>query len=244
MNLKNLNFIPTLIIASMLSLVLSSCGSSNKTSTTTPTTTTTTTTTPTTTMSRVIGASSESACRGAGQADQPVCFIVNEDGNSVDMFGVIGSDALNKVTTLDMNFPNAKDIVLHNVPGSQDDAVNLQAAKFIYDKSFNTSALANSVIASGGVDFFLAGNTREYATGAMFGVHSWAGGGGIEGAESLPLDGTNSAHKLYLDYYESIGIDLALATEFYFFTLAAAPSSSIHVMTDAQLTQFMFARTR
>ena len=72
--------------------------------------------------------------------------------------------------------------------------------------------------------------------GAQIGVHSWAAGGGVEGAD-LPRG--DPQHDLFLDYYRDI--EFPNYTEFYFYTLNAAPSSSIHFMTAEEIVRWQIA---
>ncbi|MBO9489691.1 hypothetical protein J7384_04865 [Endozoicomonas sp. G2_1] len=184
----------------------------------------------------VIGASSETACRQAQDSDNgSACFIINQ--NKAEMYGSIGSRIVAKVTELTDKYPAVKTIVLRNVPGSVDDDSNLRAARLVYDKGLNTELLANSDIASGGVDFFLAGKRRTIASGARLGVHSWGTDDGTIAAQ-LPRD--HAEHKPYIEFYQHI--KLAEPTEFYFFTLNAAPAESIHIMTPAEITRWKMAR--
>jgi len=66
-----------------------------------------------------------------------------------------------------------------------------------------THVPANGIIASGGVDFYLASTTHTYEAGAQFGVHSWATTDGTSGADVPSAD---PDHQLYLDYYAEISI--------------------------------------
>lgn len=130
--------------------------------------------------------------------------------------------------------PEAKRLVLEEVPGSDDDETNVQLGREIHARGFNTVALSGSFIASGGVDLFLAGREREIACGAELGVHSWQDGQGREGGQ---IPASAQAHWMFLDYYQAIGI----AEAFYWFTLEAAPAAGIHVMTDAELERYTMA---
>ncbi|MEM7016110.1 MAG: hypothetical protein AAF512_02075 [Pseudomonadota bacterium] len=187
----------------------------------------------------LIGASSASTCRQAGDFDMPACFIIN--GSNAEMYGVIGSGIVSKVNQLTSNYPTVTNIVMVNVPGSMDDFSNLAAGRAVFAAMLNTEVRADSLIASGGVDFFLAGRTRVVKAGAMIGVHSWSAGTDSQGNEltgaDLPRD--DPEHELYLNYYRDI--NLPDPAGFYFFTLNAAPASSIHYMTAAELTQFSIA---
>lgn len=89
------------------------------------------------------------------------------------------------------------------------------------------------MVASGGVDFFLAGTQRRIAKGALVGVHAWSDG--FNSATDLADD--DPAHQSYLDFYKTVGID----PQFYWYTLDAAPADDMHWMTDDELRRFSIA---
>ena len=184
--------------------------------------------------SGVIGAASESICEQAGQNDEPVCYVIN--GTQAKMYGVLLDDSLTKFQELQSNYPSVREIVLMDVPGSGNDNVNLSVGRALHKAGFNTRVEANSMIASEGVDYFLAGNQRIVVSGAKIGVHSWATDDGAEGKD-LPQD--DPQHDPYLSYYEDI--EFVEGRNFYFFTLDAAASDSMHYMTDAEILQYGLA---
>jgi hypothetical protein len=120
---------------------------------------------------------------------------------------------------------------MQNVPGSMDDEINLLASMEIRNRGINTHIPSDGMVASGGSDMFLAGVKRTIAPGARIGVHSWSDGSG-KAALDYPSD--HQAHDIYLDYYNAIGI----TTDFYWYTLEAAPADSIHWMTTAEMTLY------
>ena len=158
----------------------------------------------------------------------PVSFIV--EGDKAIMSGVIDSDIISHVRELYENHSDVTTIVMQEVPGSIDDEANLTAARLVRSYGLNTVVPTDGFIASGGVDFFLAGVERTIEPGAKLGVHSW-GGDGFTGDE-LPRD--DPEHNRYLAYYSEMGIP----TEFYWFTLEAAPVEDFHVMTPAEIDQY------
>ena len=187
----------------------------------------------------VIGAKDVSSCQQAGQRDEVACFIVT--GEQAEMNGVIGNGIVSKVNLLISQYPQVQNIVLSDVPGSMDDEANLQAAKALYDAGLNTEVNGMSKIASGGVDFFLAGYRRVVAPGAEIGVHSWAfedeQGRVIQGRD-VPRD--DPQHSLYIDFYRHI--QHPNPSEFYFFTLDAATAEGIHIMTEEEIINWQMAR--
>lgn len=152
------------------------------------------------------------------------------DGDRAIMSGVIDSTTPEQVQMLIDDHPAIKTIVMQNVEGSVDDEANLIAARLVRQHGFNTHVPADGMIASGGVDFFLAGVVRTVEPGAKLGVHSWAGDEST--GDQVPHD--DPQHGLYLNYYAEMGIP----ADFYWFTLQAAPAEDIYYMTAAEMAQY------
>lgn len=161
-------------------------------------------------------------------------FKVLDDKTTVEMKGVITSTTLNDYNNMVKAYPNVNTINMKNCPGSADDTVNLQVSKKVHDKGMNIHITDNSEIASGAVDFFVAGAKRTKGKNVKIGVHSWGGDG--ETATDFPVGHAN--HQPYIDYYKSIGFSDADAKAFYYFTINAAPASGIHWMTDAEIAKY------
>lgn len=171
-------------------------------------------------------------CDGYNEADypeEPATFSV--DGNRAIMAGYITSTTPAAVDALLADNPNLELIIMPFVPGSEDDDANLEAARAVHEAGVATCVPAEGLIASGGVDFFLAGSKRGAGQGARLGVHSWAAGDGLEGGD-LPKD--HPDHVMFLEYYADIGIEEA----FYWFTLEAAPAAGIHWMSPAEMETY------
>ena len=171
------------------------------------------------------------ACGVSGDDEAEAAFEVQ--GTSATMTGVIGPSTPDAVRELLADHPDVTTIVMTDVPGSMDDESNLVASRLIRNAALGVHVPADGMIASGGVDFFLAGTTRTWDDGATFGVHSWSDGSN-DGAD-IPRE--DDSHRLYLDYYDEMGVD----ADFYWFTLEAAPAESIHYMTAAELDRYGFA---
>ncbi|MBJ21539.1 MAG: alpha/beta hydrolase [Deltaproteobacteria bacterium] len=153
-------------------------------------------------------------------------------GDTAIMRGVICAQTPSRVLELSFKNPSVRTLVLQDVPGSIDDVANLRAGRYIRQLGLGTHVPADGMVASGGTDLFLAGAHRSAEPGALFGIHSWAGGP-VE-ATDLPRD--HEDHRLYLDYYAEMDIP----TDFYWRTLAAAPPEDIHWMTEEELKRFGF----
>ncbi len=130
--------------------------------------------------------------------------------------------------------PNAKTLILLNVPGSVDDISNLKIAREVRAAGLKTVVPADGMVASGGTDLFLAGVQRTIESGACIGVHSWAGGTifNIRQGRDYPKDAPE--HEKYLNYYDQMGIP----SEFYWYTLDVADAESIHWMRDSEIKRY------
>ncbi len=166
--------------------------------------------------------------------DEPVDFAVV--GTDAVMVGFIDGSTPDRVADLLDDHPEVDRIVLVDVPGSDNDVANVEAALAVHEAGLATHVPAEGRIASGGVDFFLAGVTRTYTSGASFEVHSWSTG--EDGFTALDLDDDDPEHRRYLDYYDAVGVD----PDFYWFTLEAARPEDLHEMTEAELDEFGFRR--
>ncbi|CAM1342508.1 hypothetical protein [Tenacibaculum amylolyticum] len=162
-------------------------------------------------------------------------FKVLDDNTTIEMDGTIGSSALNDFNALVASFPNITKINIKNCDGSSDDTVNLQLSEKVHQKGINIHLMDNGEIASGGVDFFLAGIQRTKGSNTRIGVHAWAAGENTT-ATDFPVGHAN--HLPYINYYVSVGFTQQQAEAFYYFTINAAPASGIHWMTAAEIAQY------
>lgn len=152
----------------------------------------------------------------------------------VEMNGDISSSTLDDFNRLIENYPNISIINMKEVPGSLDDEINLQVALEVHQHNIATHLLSNGYIASGGVDFFLAGTTRTKGANTMIGVHSWSDGN----TEASEFPREHISHQLYINYYKNVGFSQEDAEAFYFFTIYAAPADDIYYMTEAEIGEY------
>lgn len=176
------------------------------------------------------------SCEEDGNSQKTVfgVFTVIDD-NTLEMDGEIMSSTLDDFNDLIDLYPDVDRIDIVEVSGSNDDEVNLQVSAIIHDNNIATHLLDDGLIASGGVDFFLAGTTRTVGDNTMIGVHSWIDGNNNE-ATDFPEGHAN--HQPYIDYYKSVGFSESDAEAFYYFTINAAPAASIHYMTEEEIEQY------
>ncbi|MBA6156259.1 alpha/beta hydrolase [Tenacibaculum sp. S7007] len=161
-------------------------------------------------------------------------FKVSDDQKSIEMNGTINSSSLVNYNKLYTKYPKIKTINIKNCDGSSDDEINLKLSKRVHDLNIDIHLLDNAEIASGGVDFFLAGIKRTRGSNTKIGVHSWAGDNTI--ATDFPVGHAN--HLPYINYYKSIGFSDVDAKAFYYFTINAAPANSIHWMTEEEIIKY------
>lgn len=150
--------------------------------------------------------------------------------------GTLGTSTYVQMMSLINDHPEVKTLVLQEIDGSVNDAINMHTGRLVRNAQLTTRVSADGDINSGGVDLFAAGFERIYKTGGKLGVHSWCCGENNIPANELERD--DPAHGAQLTYFrEMLGQDLG--PEFYFFTLDAAPFETVHVMTQEELDKFL-----
>lgn len=126
--------------------------------------------------------------------------------------------------------PEVETIVLLDMPGSVDEEAVHDLGYFIRDTGLNTHLTPQSEVYSGAVDLFLAGTGRTMTCCGTLGVHDWADNDG-DGSR-FPRD--SEEHDANVAYTQ----DMLGSDAFYWFTLQAATSDRIHVMTQAEIARF------
>ena len=158
-------------------------------------------------------------------------------GNEAYLSGDLGTITYWQIKELIKNHPEVKTIVMTNISGSVNDAVNMHTGRIVRENGFTTKVLSNSDIASGGVDLFCAGKKRIVEKGAKIGVHSWCCVNDLTAVE-IPKD--HPAHQYQLAYF-TMALGPKIGLDFYFYTLEASPFDSVHYMTDEEIKKWNIA---
>jgi hypothetical protein len=171
------------------------------------------------------------AMLGCAVADNAVDrMTVRLDGPRMVLSGQITSRTPRSFLAALNDNPQVKVIVPFDMSGSVDEMAVYRMGDAIRARGLDTHLTAQSEIYSGAVNLFLAGNRRTIERGAVMGVHSWADGFG-EGS-SYPRGARE--HEGNVAYTRAmLGSDA-----FYWFTLQAAPSDGIRVLTQAEIADF------
>lgn len=171
-------------------------------------------------------------------AADPVEFDV--EGDTAAMVGTIGADFGQRICDLARDEPQVQTISLIDVPGSStEENQTLDGGRAARALGFATVVPGDGQVESGGVDFFTSGTERTIADGGCLGVHATEidDGNGPVSAADLPRD--HPEHQAYLDYFAEMGIP----TDFYWFTLEAAPPAGIHYLTPEEIVEFDLVTT-
>lgn len=152
------------------------------------------------------------------------------EGDTARIEGVLTTRFPADVLRLLFEHPEVRTLELSYILGSLDDDANLRACRYIRRHGLDTHVPSGGLVASGGTDLFLSGRHRTCGDRAMVGVHSWSWMG--DDGDQLPRD--HEEHRIYLDFYEEMGIPEA----FYWFTLEAASADEVHWMSLSELRQY------
>lgn len=120
--------------------------------------------------------------------------------------------------------PGLAVLEMPDAPGTSHDLANLALGRKIRAAGLETHVPAGGSVRSGAVELFLAGTRQTIAPGATFAVHSWMDTRGLEPghfAEDAP------ENRLYLDYYEEMGMKPDHARAFYAMTNSVPHSGAL-----------------
>ena len=113
------------------------------------------------------------------------------------------------------DFPGLNTLEMVEAPGTSNDIANLAVGRRIRAQGMDTHVPSHGSVRSGAVELFLAGKRRTADRRAWFAVHSWLDNYGREPDDFAP---DAPANRLYLDYYEEMGMSEARARAFYAMT--------------------------
>ena len=139
-------------------------------------------------------------------------FAVERDTAYVN--GRTDSSSLDVMQKFLRDNPQIRRLVLGNMLGTSDADTNIKIAYLIRKKGLDIHLKRNSYIASGAVDWFIAGTRRTMECGAKIGVHSWSFRGdniGVFSPENMGSDRRQKYHEKFLsdmganpDFYVSV----------------------------------------
>ena len=165
----------------------------------------------------------------AFQGSDPDRLRFEVEGERAFGYGFTAGRSETIIRELTRDHPQVETLVFVNMPGTRDVTSNYRLARSIRRAGLNTELLAQSRIASGAVDLFLAGVDRTVACGALIGVHAW-GSSGFD-AQDAVWDNHRSYSR---DFLSEMGVD----PNFYDFRTRAAGSESIHWMSDEEIERW------
>lgn len=157
-------------------------------------------------------------------------FTLHVVGDTAYGNGSTDGNSVNYVLDVLNENPQISRLVLQTMPGTSDGKTNLRLAETLRRRGISTHLENRSIIASGAVDLFIAGETRTMECGAKIGVHSWRTAPG-KSPETLGKDQFAPDHESFL---RKMGVDPA----FYVFTREAAPPHDIHFMSMEEIKTY------
>lgn len=179
------------------------------------------------------------ACSGVeankkADVDVSDSLVIDIEGNSAYLSGVLGSDLVKQLSDMVRKNPNVTDLVLVDVPGSVDQEATMDGARLIRRLGLNTRIAPTGYVLSGGVDLFLGGVTRSIGAGAGVGVHSWSDGTKVS---ATSLNVADPVHATYVNFYLEMGVP----ERFYWFSLDAAPADRVYFLSPEEVYDFELA---
>lgn len=163
-------------------------------------------------------------------APRPASVQFMPRGDSAVVVGGTDSYSRAVVSNFVRDNPNVKRLILQAMPGTKDVVTNTRIARDIRRAGLATHVPADGRIASGAVDWFIAGATRTIECGAMIGVHSWGSPTGGRGDKTF----FDPQYAYQRDFHRDMGI----SADFYEFTREAAGPDDIHWLSVAEMLRY------
>ena len=161
------------------------------------------------------------------------------DSHTFVVNGPLGHRVTKQLEALLSKYPDVKHVIMDKCSGSENDQELFKAGIKLQAHSVHIHLSSNSVIVSGGVDFFLAGATRSMDKGAKLGVHAWDSDNSYCATD---LASDHPEHEEYIDYYSKIGYSREQAEELYWFIINSAEPSSLHFLTENELIKYQIIK--
>ena len=151
-------------------------------------------------------------------------------GQAAYVTGSTDSKSHNLIKKFVRENPDVKTLILQSMPGTQDMDTNRRVVMDLRAAGLATHVPADGRIASGAVDWFIAGSPRTIECGAKIGVHSWGTKAGERGDKTF-YDGQLRTQRYFLD---RMGVDPA----FYEFTRSAAGPNDIYWLSVEDMLRY------
>ncbi len=163
---------------------------------------------------------------------EPVEHDVTFDvkGNVAYVTGTTDSNSHNLVKDFVRENPEVDTLILQAMPGTMDMDTNRRVVMDIRAAGLATHVPADGRIASGAVDWFIAGSPRTIDCGAMIGVHSWGTKVG-ERADKTFYDSQLRTQRYFLSRMD-------VDPDFYEFTRGAAGPDDIYWLSVDDMLRF------
>ena len=161
---------------------------------------------------------------------RPATLVFDVQGTSAVVRGGTDSHSHNLIKDFVRENPQVKTLILQAMPGTQDMDTNRRVVMDLRSAGLATHVPADGRIASGAVDWFIAGNPRTVECGAMIGVHSWGSKTGERGDKTF-YDGQLRTQRYFLSRMD-------VDPDFYEFTRGAAGPDDIYWLTIEDMLRY------
>lgn len=162
-------------------------------------------------------------------------FEANENSNDIIIEGIITETTSTDLSDLLDEYPNTNLVIMRNVEGATSSDAAFAAGLVMRDAQLDVHVSDNSTITREAIDFMLGGINRSKGDNTQFGVGAWINDQG-EAATDFPFG--HEAHLPWINYYQQVGFQFQLATDFYNFSIFAAEPDGLFFLTEDQINTF------
>ncbi len=162
-------------------------------------------------------------------------FEANENSNEIIIEGSITESTSADLNELLTEYPNTNLVIMKDVDDATSSEAAFTAGLVMRDAQLDVHVSDNSTLTRGAIDFMLGGVNRTKGDNTQFGVGAWRNQQG-EVATDFPFG--HEAHLPWINYYQQVGFQFQLATDFYNFSISAAEPDEVLFLTEDQIQTF------
>lgn len=171
------------------------------------------------------------------EAKQTIFGAFEADINSDEIVieGKITESTATDLSDLIAVYPNTSLIVMRDVDGATSSDAAFEAGFVVRNAQLDVHVSDNSTITREAIDFMLGGINRTKGENTQLGVGEWRNAEGEE-AQDFPFG--HEAHLPWINYYQQVGFQFQLATDFYNFSIQVAGPDEVYFLSDDEINTF------
>lgn len=162
-------------------------------------------------------------------------FEANPNSDEIVIEGMITENTATDLSDLLIEYPNVNLVIMQDVNGATSSDAAFAAGLVVRNAALDVHVSDNSTITREAVDFMLGGINRSKGENTQIGVGEWRNS---QGQVATDFDFGHEAHLPWINYYQQVGFQFQLATDFYYFSIQVVGPDEVYFLNDDEINTF------